>query len=302
MTNTQNRDELFDEFETWLRSCPPTKPPDDLRARCLRTVPSEHQTRAVFTFASYRNVWREHRVKLVGGLSLLAASIVVVCFLAQGPESVFAAAIRKSAAAPAVHFVETFSELEREPGSVRSSEWWIVRGIGKARVLKTDGQVTRRIVWHKSEVTNWNLENNEVSITPTSHPVDRVAGWLTDADTLRDYEKKAKEQGIPIKVDKVAIDGREIRRVRIVDLIVTEQDDTKQKMTLIVDIDDSTNRIVRKWSHLSASGPNRENFASLNSVHEFVIDYPDAKSIDRSIFKLDYPADAKVTRSKTLEE
>jgi hypothetical protein len=215
---------------------------------------------------------------------------------------VFAEAIRKSSAAPAVHFVETFTELERDPGSVRSSEWWSVRGVGSARALKSDGKVTRRIMWQKGEVTTWDLENNEVLITPTSDPVDRVAPWLTDAETLRDYEKKAKAQGIPIKVDKVTVNGREIRRIRIVNLLVAEQDDSKQKMTLIVDIDAATERIVRQWSHLAASGPNRENFASLNSVHEFVIDYPDPKSVEPSIFKLDYPADAKVTRSKTLEK
>jgi hypothetical protein len=112
----------------------------------------------------------------------------------------------------------------------------------------------------------------------------------------------ANDQKISLTQKQIVKPGGKIRRLEIKDLREVQQPNAVLMLSLIVDIDDVTNRIVRKWSHERAVGKDRGNFAAGNATSVMEIDYPTLDSLPESLFRVEYPSDAKVTRADTADQ
>jgi hypothetical protein len=291
----ENLSDEFDAFDNWLRTCPPVAPPLNLRERCLMTIPMgpNRELRPLVRprpkFASV--------AKVVAAISATIAATLAIAWLSGAREqSVFAQAIEQSAKAPAIHIVETFIDPEARPGLLATGEWWVIPGDRQRRVCKNNNEVEFVNVKSEGNSTIWFPGRNVVEIKPNHEAVGNLP-YFTDATlSLRRFEDLAKQQKVPITVETIEKDGKALRRIQIKDLREDKLADAELMLTLIVDIDSATNRIVRTWSHEWAVGKERANYASLNSTHVMDLNYPTPSSLPDSLFKVDYPAGAKVTR------
>jgi hypothetical protein len=292
MTNENQPDES-DTFDEWLRRCPPIAPPAGLRERCMTTMSPEG------TLAKPVPKWGRLAIaaKLIAvASSAIAATILVAWFAGSRNQSVFAQAIEQTKKAPAIHIRETNVDPEARPGYLGTSEWWIVPGTGLRRICKRNDEVEYVVVKRDGQSTTWFPERNTVEIK-SSHETIGDFPYFTDATlALERFEAMAKEQKIPITAEEVQQNGKTIRRIQIKDLREGEQGNAALMATLIVDIDVATNRIVRRWTHAWAVGKDRNNYASLDATSVMDIDYPGLSDLPNSLFKLEYPADAKVVR------
>ncbi len=283
----------LDAFESWLATHPEAELPSELRAECLDTIPVRKVARRQQPAA----LSRSGLTRLIGGtLALSAALIAALWIVLSDNSSVFAQALAESRGAAVIHIVEMFQDPERQPGKVTSNEWWIAPRKGVRRIAKRNGEVAFEMVRDNTTTSVWFPEKNEVRIEPSAQ-LEGVGQWIVDptADLLF-LEKKAKDQGVPIKTSESEQSGRLVRRVRMDDVVLDKSDDASLIISLVVEIDVATNRVVRRWSHERALGKNRESYSSLDATTEFVIDYPDAGQFGASFFELDYPDDARVTR------
>jgi hypothetical protein len=292
MTN-ENQSDKFDTFDDWLRRCPPIAPPVGLRERCIATISpvgtlaKSFPKRARLTMAA----------KLIAvASSAIAATIFVAWLAGSRNQSVFAQAIEQTKKAPAIHIRETNVDPDARPGFLGTSEWWIVPGAGLRRTCKNNDEVEYVVVKRDGQSTTWFPERNAVEIK-SSHEAIGDFPYFTDATlALERFETMAKEQKIPITAEELQRNGKAIRRIQIKDLREGEQGNAALMATLIVDIDVATNRIVRKWTHEWAVGKDRNNYASLDATLVMDIDYPAPSDLPKSLFKLEYPANAKVIR------
>jgi hypothetical protein len=292
MTNENAADE-FDEFDEWLSRCPPIAPPASLRERCIATISAEG---TVANPVPKRGRFAMAAKLMAVASSAIAATILVAWFAGSRNQSVFAQAIEQTKKAPAIHIRETNVDPEARPGLLGTSEWWIVPGAGLRRTCKNNDEVEYVIVRRDGQSTTWFPERNAVEIK-SSHETIGAFPYFTDGTlALERFETMAKEQKIPITAEEVQRNGKTIRRLQIKDLREGEQGNAALMATLIVDIDAATNRIVRRWTHEWAVGKDRNNYASLDATLVMDIDYPVLSDLPKSLFKLEYPADAKVIR------
>ena len=295
---TENREDAFDAFDTWLNSCPAASPPVGLVERCLATIP---ETGSSITVARPTRQ-RGRALKVIAVGTAIAATVVVAWLGLHSERSAFAEAIRQTTHANAVHILETFTDPERSPGELRTSEWWIRPGVGMKRVVKVNGEMAYVFVTRDGETTNWFPGENSVVIKRDSHPVDDFPYFTSAILAIKKIEQMASDQKIPLTQQEIVKPDGKIRRLEIKDLREVEQPNAVLMLSLIVDIDDVTNRIVRKWSHEWAVGKHRENFATGNATSVMEIDYPTPDSLPESLFRVEYPSDAKVTRADTGDQ
>jgi hypothetical protein len=290
----ENHNDDFDELECWLSSCPPVAPPVGLRERCVATIPAQEN---LVPMVRPRN-WQVQAAKVAAAISsAIAATILVVWVSGSQERSVFAKAIEETNRAAAVHILETWMDPERRPGQLRTSEWWIVPGVGQRRVAKVNGEVLFVSVTHGGQRSTWFPERNTLEITPDTEPLRGVPYFTDPLLFLGDFEQKAKEQNIPITYREFERKDKKIHQVQIKDVCLFELPDAKSTATVIVDVDSATNRIVRSWSHEWAVGSKaKDHIASLNATSVMDIDYPAPETLPESLFKLEYPADAQIER------
>ncbi len=291
----ENHSGDFDTFDKWLASCPPTTPPARLRDRCAATI--LRKTDSIEPVRSRRHL--ALAPKLIAAVSsAIAAAIVITLISGSREQSVFAQALEQSAKAPAMHIVETYVDPVTSPGLLVTSEWWIVPGAGFRRISKKNGVVEFVVVVHNGQSTEWIPERNIVEIRPSHEAVGDVPYFTDAALALRRLETMAKDQTVPIRTEEAQKDGKAIRRIQITNLTEGRQADSALMLTLVVDIDTATNRVVKKWSHEWAVGQDRSNYAAQDATLVMDVDYPALRQLPESLFKLEYPASAKVARQK----
>jgi hypothetical protein len=286
----------FDAFESWLRTCPAVNLPVELLDRCLSTIPGN----ASPSIAARPTRHHARAAKIIAGIGSIVAVTVLALFLLENRQhSVFAQVIEQTTHATAIHILETFSDPERSPEELRTSEWWVRPGIGMRRILKVNGEVEYIFVKYRGETINWLPRDNSVVIKQASDPVGDLPYFTNAILALKKIEQMANEQRIPVSEQHIAKSGSKLRRFEIKNLREDQQNNATLMLSIVVDIDDVTNRIVRNWSHEWAVGKDRDNFATLNATHVMEIDYPE--TLPESLFKIDYPTDAKVTRTKAAD-
>ena len=230
------------------------------------------------------------------GMSALAATLAAVWLFgfSQESQSVFAQALEKTRLASTAHIVVTFSDPARDPNEVREREYWWVRGVVLAQVMKTNGKVTRRILWRDGMKRVWDARTNTVRHEADMWDLNTFFPEFINPEKeesdIVNHEKWAKEQDVPIQVEMIRMGKKKIRRVRIeglrVDKLETEPEEAAMIATMAADIDVSTNRIVAIEYHYKAVGSDgRNRFAPWDSSTYYVIDYPDPAEIDHSVFE-----------------
>jgi hypothetical protein len=297
-------DERPGSFDDWLTSCPPADLPRGLREACLRTV---SQVARPFVAARAGRP-RSFRYRTAAAVGLLAtAAVLFVALIGGQGDSVFARALESSQAAEAVYILETRTDPNRSPGQIDNSEWLTRRGHGSRRVVRRNNEIQYVWVNHNGKSTKWSPTTNEVVIQSNAGDIDVAPYFAAAAIELRDYEQKAREQGIPIRIEEADRRGTRVRQIRIEDFYLDDQDDDTLISTLIVDIDVATNRIIRQSTRRRPTADSGDRGHAANSdapvavaaTQIFDIKYPDPDSIEDSMFSIQFPEDAEVTRDTT---
>jgi hypothetical protein len=245
------------------------------------------------------------------------AAVLVLAFLVSGPiksQSVFAESIRALEQAPAIHMLESSTDTKR-PGELLTAETWVVRGTGYSHTLKKNG----KLVWHGIDDLNsksiWDAEANEVRIEPSQFKIEievrnNPNAWYQLAknfeDTLSNCEQRAKQSGVPIKTEDVREGSVQFRRVSIGEVRFGD-DELGEMMSLIVDIEKRSGRIVRSVSTLRSYGnsqllPDGRRvqiwWANENRISETKIEYPDQDAVDKALFVFTAPEGARVVQDE----
>ena len=302
MTHEDRDSFVFDPFDEWLTSCPEGDPPAGLRERCRATIVHNRVETPRQRISLRKRVWTMRNLKLSTAIAASAAALVTCWMLVPFPRSVLAESIQTMADSiraldqvPAAHVVEKVTE-SRSPDMLLVSEVWAIRGVATANTIKVNDKVTWKILDDWKTHSEWSAATNEVrtqdsllagmaSLLAKDKTPNVSWMYLPDSVIVERHEQWAKQSDIPAKIEQINDGDKKLRRVTIGP---GARVFNGLPSSLTMDIDDLTNRPVRLV--LTIDNP------TYRRIGEFRIEYPDPATIDKSLFVLQVPKDAKRVR------